>query len=132
MRQMNLQFSIGDLVIVEADSSSTGWAKFLDEVQGWGVTGPGFQDRLQWFYWQVQGKCEDIAKYSSHHDDLNAVFDPKYIPLPFPLGPDLPGWNNENCLIKDVAKVRDMVNADPSKNIEGAWTPPSKQVRLGK
>ena len=81
MRQMNLQFSIGDLVIVEADSSSTGWAKFLDEVEGWGVRGPGFQDRLQWFYWQVQGKFEDIATYSSHHDDLNVVFDPKYIPL---------------------------------------------------
>ena len=31
---MNLEFSIGDLVIVEADSSSTGWDAFLDEVQG--------------------------------------------------------------------------------------------------
>ena len=34
MRQMNLQLSIGELVIVEADSSSTGWDAFLDEVEG--------------------------------------------------------------------------------------------------
>ena len=27
-----------------------------------------------------------------------------------------------------MTKVLDMVNADPNKNIKGAWTPPSKQV----
>ena len=27
-----------------------------------------------------------------------------------------------------MTKVLDTVNADPSDNIEGAWTPPSKQV----
>ena len=52
--------------------------------------------------------------------------------VPSPLLPDVPGWNNENCRIKDIATLRGMVNADPSENIEGAWTPPSKQVRQGK
>ena len=43
--------------------------------------------------------------------------------------PGVPSWNNDGCRIKDMGKVLEMVNPDPSKAIEDAWIPPSKQVR---
>ena len=119
VRQMNLQLEIGELVIVGEHTSKQGWCVLVSSVQTQYLRYREHRLPCTSVYlgYVTMKTCNQVCAHANpkfmHHFEFAGV----------------PSWNNEGCQIKDMGQVLEMVNPHPSKAIEDAWVPPSKQVR---